>query len=167
MSITRKLIHEFHIDVNFHEKQHVLHLLIHLKVMYKYPVCPLVRELLERRDIDLNVGFDCQTGNPLNHALRVGEFSIADLLIRSMSDFSKINIQKIALKYGFSGIVKTLIQKGVHFDHKFFERAYGQQDMEIVEEMTWLKNYVLTAALRTSHEPDTREIQVKKRIKKE
>lgn len=167
LSITRKLVHDFHVDVNYHEREkHVLHLLIQFQVTHKYDVLPLVREILNGPDIDLNVGFDCVTGNPLSHALKVGEFTIADLLIKSMSDFSKIDIQTVALKYGFSGIVTTLIRKGVHFDHKFFERAFGQQDMEIIKEMTWLKDHVNNGTVRRS-EPDSSKISATKRVKKE
>ena len=144
LSVFRKLIQDVHVDVNYSErgKRHILHLLIQLKVTHRYPVCPLIKEVLSGQNVDLNTGHDRETGTPLTHALRVGEYSIADLLIRSMTDFSKTNIRTMALRFGFSGIIKTLHKKGAKIDNRFFEKGFGQQDMGIIEEMQWLKHYL-------------------------
>lgn len=142
LSITRKLIHDFHIDVNYYEQLHPVHLLIQLNATHNYPVCPLLKELISRKGVDLNVGYDRGTGSPLTHALKVGAYPVADMLIKFMTDFSKTNVQSMHLKFGFSGIVKTLFKKGVRIDSKFFEKAFGEQDMGIIEEMDWLRNYI-------------------------
>lgn len=141
--ITKKLIHDFHIDVNYYEgKMHAIHLLIHFKVTHNYPVCPLLKELLSRKSIDLNVGHDSETGTPLSHALKAGEYSIADMLIKSMTDFSKTDVHRMTLKFGFSSIIKSLFKKGVNINSRFFERAFGQPDIGIIEEMDWVRNYI-------------------------
>lgn len=164
LAVVHKLVHDFHVDVNYSERgKHVLHLLILFKSTHRYPVCPLIKEILCGQNVDLNVGHDCGTGTPLTHALKNGEYSIADTLIKSMTDFSKTNINVMTLKFGFSGIIKTLFKKGVRIDNKFFEKGFGQNDMEIVEEMSWLKNY-LKSEVDHRNGPDSAS-QIVKKIK--
>lgn len=115
-------------DVEISRKE-VRFTLIHALIQaHSWVPLPLVLDylLVDKKDeLDINVTLNGR-GSPLNYAIRLGEFSVAERLVSMKADTSSLdlNIPVLPLKRGFSQLLRKLMSMGVKIPKDF-----GQQIM--------------------------------------